>query len=236
MKNRTFVFIVCSPVGRTGKTTTARLLGDYFLLSGRTFVGFDTDAHEPSFAARFPHEVIVSDLNTIQGQMALIDPLLVPDGVPKIIDLWHRSLDSFFTLLDHTDFVAEARKLAIEPVILYLAEGSSRTVETASRLSTRYPDLQIVIVMNEGTAPGLEGHAEFGRDPDGRSFKITALDRVLQQTIEEPGFSLSRFMLMPPVNMSIVVRAGLREWLWRIFSQFKSFELRTTLAESEHLG
>jgi len=32
------------------------------------------------------------------------------------------------------------------------------------------------------------------------------------------------------------VRAGLREWLWRIFSQFKSFELRMTLEETEHLG
>jgi hypothetical protein len=236
MKNRTFVFIVCSPVGRAGKTITARLLGDYFLLSGRTFVGFDTDAHEPSFAARFPHEVIVSDLNTIQGQMALIDPLLVPDGVPKIIDLWHRSLDGFFTLLDHTEFVAEARRLAIEPVVLYLAEGSPRSVETAGLLSTRYPDLPIVIVMNEGAAPGLAAHEEFGGNPTGRSFKISALDPVLQQTIEEPGFSLSRFMLMPPVNISIVVRAGLREWLWRIFSQFKSFELRMTLAETEHLG
>lgn len=236
MKSRTFVFIVCSPVGRAGKTMTARLLGDYFLLSGRTFVGFDTDAHEPSFAARFPQEVIVSDLNTIQGQMALIDPLLVPDGTPKIIDLWHRSLDSFLTLLDQTEFVAEARKLAIEPVVLYLAEGSPRSVETAARLAARYPDLQIIIVMNEGTVPGLSGHAELAGNPGVRSFRITALDPVLLQTIEEPGFSLSKFMAMPPVNMSIVVRAGLREWLWRIFSQFKSFELRTALAETEHLG
>jgi hypothetical protein len=36
--------------------------------------------------------------------------------------------------------------------------------------------------------------------------------------------------------MSIVLRAGLRDWVWRVFSQFKSFELRMTLSESEHLG
>jgi hypothetical protein len=236
MMNRTLVFIVCSPVGRAGKTLTARLMGDYFLLSGRTFVGFDTDAHEPAFAARFPQEVIVSDLNTIQGQMALIDPLLVADGVPKIVDLWHRSLDGFFTLLDQTEFVAEARKLGIEPVLLYVADGSARSIETAERLAGRYPDLQLVIVLNDATAPDLEGREEFGRYPVGRSFKLTALDPVLRQTIDEPGFSLSRFMLTPPTNMSIVVRAGLREWLWRIFSQLKSFELRMTLAETEHLG
>jgi hypothetical protein len=236
MKNQTLVFIVCSPAGRVGKTMTARLLGDYFLLSGRTFAGFDTDAHEPGFAARFAHEVVVSDLNTIQGQMALIDPLLVADGVPKIVDLWHRSLDGFFTLVDHTQFLTEAQRLGITPVLLYLAEGSPRSIETADRLATHYPDLQFVTVLNEGTAPGLESREEFTRYPSARSFKITALDPVLRQTIEEPSFSLSRFMLVPPVNMSIVVRAGLREWLWRIFSQFKSFELRMTLAETEHLG
>jgi hypothetical protein len=235
MKNRTLVFIVCSPTGRSGKTTMARLLGDYFLLSARTFVGFDTDAHEPSFAARFPHEVGVSDLNTIQGQMALIDPLLVYDEVPKIVDLWHRSLETFFRLLDHTGFVAEARNLGIEPLLLYMVDGSPRSAETAARLAARYPDVQIVIVNDEGAAPNQEGD-EFEIYSAGRSLKIAALDPMLWQTIEEPGFSLSRFMLVPPANMSIVVRAGLRDWLWRIFSQFKSFELRMTLDETEHLG
>lgn len=236
MKGRTLVFIICSPAGRVGKTLVARLLGDYFLLSGRTFVGFDTDAHEPGFAARFPHEVVVSDLNTIQGQMALIDPLLVADGVPKIIDLWHRSFESFFTLLDHTEFIAEARRLEIEPVLLYLAEGSQRSSEIAGRLAGRYPDLQFILVENDAVAPVLESQEEFAGYPSGRSFRIASLDPVLRQAIEEPGFSLSRFMLMPPTNMSIVVRAGVREWLWRIFSQFKSFELRMTLEETEHLG
>jgi hypothetical protein len=236
MKNMTFAFIVCSPAGRVGKTTTARLLGDYFLLSNRTFVGFDTDAHEPNFATLFPQEVVVSDLNTIQGQMALIDPLLVPDGVPKIVDLWHRSLDAFFALVDQTEFIVEARKLDIEPILIYLAEDSLRSVETAGQLAARYPDVQFVLVVNDAVSPGLEAREDFRRYPPGRSFKITALDPVLRQTIDMPGFSLSRFMLSPPTNMSVVVRAGLREWLWRIFSQFKSFELRMTLAESEHFG
>src|SRR5579883_467619 len=236
MRSRTLAFIVCSPTGRVGNTILARLLADYFLLSGRSFVGFDTDAHEPGFAASFPDEVVVSDLTTIQGQMGLIDPLLVADGVPKIVDLWHRSFDGFFTLLEHTDFMAEARGQGIEPVLLYLADGSPRSIDAAGRLADRYPDLQIILVGNDGTVPGLESRAQFYHYPQTRTFKIAALDPVLRQTIDERGFSLSRFMMMPPTHMSIVVRAGLREWLWRIFSQFKSFELRMTLEETEHLG
>ncbi len=236
MKNPTLAFIICSLGGRAGKTMTARLLADYFLLSDRTFVGFDTDTHEPSFAMRFPQEVVASDVNTIQGQMALIDPLLVADGVPKIVDLWHRSLEGFFALLDQTEFIAEARKLDVEPIFLFVADGTARSVEAAARLVERYPDVQFVLVVNDGAVPGVERREEFNRYPSGRSFKIAALDPLLLQKIEEPGFSLSRFLLVPPTNMSLVVRAGIREWLWRIFSQFKSFELRITLADSEHLG
>ncbi|WP_297298684.1 hypothetical protein [uncultured Methylovirgula sp.] len=233
MTARTFVYIVCSLSGRVGKTTVARLLGDYFLASRRAFRGFDTDAHEPDFATRFPEEVVIADLNTIQGQMALIDPLLADDGVPKIIDLWHRALEGFFTLVDNTGFIAEARARGVEPILLYVDDGPPRAAEVVARIEARYPDLQVIVVKNEATSQ--EPAAEPGAPQTLRSFRIGKLDPVLCATIELPGFSLSRFMLAPPPDMSIVLRAALRDWIWRIFSQFKSFELRMTLSETEHL-
>ncbi|HEY0146771.1 MAG: hypothetical protein WDN29_04695 [Methylovirgula sp.] len=233
MTARTFVFVVCSLSGHAGKTTAARLLGDYFLASRRTFRGFDTDAHEPDFARRFPDEAIVADISTIQGQMALIDPLLENDSIPKIIDLWHRSFEAFFTLIDHTGFIAEARSRGVEPILLYVDDGAPRAVDVAARIGARYPGLQVMIVQNQMVSP------EAADEPGGpalRSFKIGRIDPLLQATIDKPGFSLSQFMRAPPSDMSIVLRAGLRDWVWRVFSQFKSFELRMTLSESEHLG
>lgn len=64
--------------------------------------------------------------------------------------------------------------------------------------------------------------------------KIGALDPVLRNAIEDPNFSLSRFMLVPPTSMSIVVRSGLRDWLGRVFAQLRSLELRMTLEQAEH--
>jgi hypothetical protein len=237
MKSRTFVYFVCSPVGRVGKTTTARLLADYFLLGGRTFVGCDTDPREPVFASWFVDRVAVVDLNTVRGNMALFDPLLVNDGVPKIVDLWHRSWDKFFTVLRDTEFVAESRRVSVEPVWLFLVDGSSYSVEVAEELVQAYPDVTMVAVHNEGAAPlGAASFSELARYPASRTFKIAALDPVLQQTIESANFSLSRFIPAPPTGMSIVVRSGLRSWLGRIFAQFHSFELSTALEEAEHLG
>lgn len=234
MKTRTPVFIVCSPAGRVGKSIVARLLADYFLAGNRRFIGFDTDPHEPVFAARFPQDVVVSDLATVQGQMSLFDPLLVNDETPKIIDLWHRSMDAFFALVDQTGFIAEATKVGIEPMLVFIADASTRSLDAATRLASRYPDLQMVLVENAGAAP--LSREQLARYPASHIFKVGALDPVLRHAIEDPNFSLSHFMLAPPTSMSIVVRSGLRDWLARIFSQLRSFELRMTLEQAEHLG
>jgi hypothetical protein len=234
MKTRTPVFIICSPAGRVGKSTVARLLADYFIVGNRRFLGFDTDPHEPAFAVRFPQDVIVCDLTTVQGQMSLFDPLLVNDEVPKIIDLWHRSMDGFFALVDQTGFIAEAMNVAVEPILFFIADASTRSLDAATRLASRYPDLQMVLVENAGTVP--LSPEQLARYPASHIFKVGALDPVLRHAIEDPSFSLSRFMLAPPTSMSIVVRSGLRDWLTRIFSQLRSFELRMTLEQAEHLG
>jgi hypothetical protein len=237
MKSRTYIYIVCSPVGRVGKTTAARLLADYFLLSGRNFSGFDTDPREPVFARWFPDQVAVVDLSTVQGNMALFDPLLVNDGVPKIVDLWHRSWDGFFSVLSDTEFIAEARRVSVEPVWLYVVDGSAYSIGVANDLADCYPDVGMVTVNNEGAAPlGEASFDQLARYPAIRTFKIGALDPILRQTMETAHFSLSRFMLAPPTGMSIVVRSGLRSWYGRVLAQFQSFELNTTLEGAEHLG
>ena len=232
MKTRTLVFIVCSPAGRVGKSVVARLLGDYFLATNRTFQGFDTDPHEPVFAARFPQEAIVSDLGTVRGQMDLIDPLLINDEIPKVIDLWHRSMDGFFVLIDQTEFIAEAINVGVSPVFFFIADASTRSLDAASRLADRYPEQPMIIVENAGAAP--LSREQLARYPGSGVVKIGALDPVLRNAIEDSNFSLSRFMLVPPTSMSIVVRSGLRDWLGRVFAQLRSLELRMTLEQAEH--
>jgi hypothetical protein len=233
---RTFVYIVCAPHPRVGATTTARLLADFFAHQGRAFEGFDTDPHEQPFADRFPREARVIDLSAIQGQISLFDHLLVLDETPKIVDVWNRGFHKFFSIVHDIGFFQEARRQMIEPVLLYLIDETPACLETALQLSGLWPDLSMVFVSNEGAMP-LEGRAidVLARFPGQLTFQIPALDPVVARTIEKPGFSLSRFALAPPTDMSIVVRVALQAWLGRIFAQFQSFELRIALNDSEFL-
>ena len=58
----------------------------------------------------------------------------------------------------------------------------------------------------------------------------------LDRNVESPRFSLSRFLAEPPPeNMSLVVRADLRNWLKRVFTQFRAYEVRKAFDESSYL-
>jgi hypothetical protein len=237
MKARTYAFIICSPHSRTGVTTIARLLGDYYVHTGRSFIGFDTDPHESRFAYQFPECVSIADLATIQGQIGLFDNLLLADRVTRIVDVWSRSWKTFFDIASTTDFFAEAMRRDVTPYVLFVADGSEKSLEAAETMHALWPDLGIAVVGNEGAAPIGPGALDhLARYPATHTFEIPPLDPIVQRVIEEPDFSFSRFLAAPPDQMSIVIRASLRAWLLPIFQQFQSFELRLTLQDSQYFG
>jgi hypothetical protein len=233
---KSYVFICCAPHGRVGVTTTARLLSDYFLASHRSFVGFDADPHEPDYAPRFSGRVLNVDLAATQGQIAMIDRLLVPDGEAKIVDLWSRSYERFFQLIREIGFVEEARSHNIEPVILFHADPSQASPAAAWRLAATLPTVETLLTYNEGAAPlGAQVHEALSHFPPHRRLKIGALDSLVGRALQPVDLSLSYFLMDPPSDMSLVVRAGLKAWMTPIFSQFRAFEMRRALEEASWL-
>ena len=84
---------------------------------------------------------------------------------------------------------------------------------------------------------GASGQGELDSEiidlyPAGNSVLVRALDPVLRRVVEDPDFSLFEFMIEPPENMSIVVRAALRAWIGPVFDQLKVLELRIALRGS----
>lgn len=236
MRRRTIVYIACSPHPRTGVSTTARLLTDFYLSRQARVEGFDTDPHEPRYGSLFPDCVRVIDAADIRGQISLFDRLLVHDEIPKIVDIWHRSYERFFATVQEIGFMEEARRHGVEPVILFHIDPTEATLARALGLSAAWNDLMIVAVHNPGASPlGDAADEILSRYPARRKFFIPPLEAPLAQALEEPDLSLSRFLLAPPSNMSIVVKAGLKTWLAPIFTQFQSFELRMELESAEFL-
>jgi hypothetical protein len=236
MKRRTLAFVACSPHPRSGVTTTARLLTDFYLSRQSAVEGFDTDPHEPRYAGSFPERVRIIDASEIKGQISMFDRLLVADGAPKIVDVWNRAYDRFFTTIRDIGFIEEARDRGVEPVILFHVDPSQSTLARALALDAAWPNVTMIAVHNEGASPlGPRPHEILEHYPSVRKFVIPALDAEVARSLELRDLSLCDFLSAPPPDMSIVVRAALNAWLARVFTQFRSFELRIDLNGAEFL-
>lgn len=236
MKPRSVVFIVCSPHQRSGVTTTATLLAEYFAWRGVDAECFDTDPYQSGFAKRFPQQTQVTDITTIQGQISLFDKLLVFNERPRIVDVWNRSFQKFFTILQETGFVAEARRLSIELVLIYCADELPASLVTAKQLAILWPNMTTIVAANEGAAEINEDMGAFlSRFPAQLSLHIRPLDPQVTRAINKDTFSYANFIKDPPLDMSIIVRSALRKWLVHVFTQLQRFELRNVMSTTEYL-
>ena len=236
MTRRTLVFFVCSPHSRTGVTTAARLLTDYYLSRNVRVEGFDTDSREPLYALFFPEITRVVNLDEVKGQISLFDRLLVADERPKIVDVWHRSYERLFATIAEIGFLEEARKLGVEPVVLFQTDATESAANSALVLKTTWPDLTMSVIHNRSASPlGRNSLTILARYPASGKFVIPRLEAPIAQALDDVDLSLSRLIKEPPSGMSVVVRAALKAWLLPIFTQFQSFELRLELQSSECL-
>ncbi len=236
MSGRTLVYFVCSPHSRTGVTTTARLLTEYYLSRGVTVEGFDTDAREPSYAERFPDLARAVNIFDVRGQIALFDQLLVPDDKPKIVDVWSYSFDQLFAIITEIGFLDEAARAGVTPVVLYQADMSQMAANTCRSLGATWPDLWVSVVHNEGASPlGLDARETLAGYRTRGKLVIPKLERPIARFLDDPDFLLSEFLRQPPPALSLVVRAAIRNWALPIFTQFQSFELRLVLQSSKFL-
>ena len=223
--------IVVSLHGRTGKTLLARVLAEYFILSGRRPLLFDTDAAECSLCACYPHEAIVVDLSRVPDQMTLFDTLAVASPEARVVDVSHQSFRKFFRVMLEIDFVAETRATRVEPILFYIADRNADSYEEALRLQHLFPDTRLVAVENALLGPPGEWVRR------SRPYEIFAahalhmtmpvLDPTAEAVLDDPAFSLSDFMRRPATIGEAMPapeegpardpRGALRAWLMRMF-------------------
>ena len=212
---RTPVYIICSPRPQVGKTLLARLLCEFLVAHRGDALAFDINLKEPSLVDYHPRRTETAAVDDTFGQMALMDRLVVNDGMPKLIDLGFHAFDGFFKLVEETGFVKEAFRRRVEPIVLFVADIDRTSVRAFADLHAQYPGTAVIPVENEyilrGELPGVFRSI--------KRMRIAALQPFLKSYIERLSFSFTDFVRSPQNSSS-----ELFDWTRDNFMQLQELE------------
>jgi hypothetical protein len=223
--------IVASLHARTGKTLLARVLGDYFALSGRPPLVFDTDITEQTLRASFPFDTVVIDLTETRDQMTLFDTLARRALEARVVDVSHHSFRRFFKVMAESQFVAEAHLRAVEPIIFYMADRGIDSYEEAWQLRERFADCAFVLVENAltGKAKDKTRRSAAYQEMQQHDLRMALplFDFALADALDDdPSLSLGDIVSQPlsrsnhgdtPGELPFDQRAALRSWVMQVF-------------------
>lgn len=222
------IYVVCSPNRQVGKTLLARLLAEHYLIDARAVAAFDLSDEGPGLADFLPHHVTIPSIGDTHGQVKFFDGLIENGNIPKIIDLSHREFANFFTIVDKIGLFEEARRRAIEPLILFLVDRTPVAAKAYGLLRRRFPGTSLLPVRNLTVAKGVPYGASF---PHAStlvvSIEIAVLGPAARALVERAKFLFSDLgkEASPHSDMSARTRSELEAFFRRARFQFREIEL-----------
>jgi hypothetical protein len=217
------VYIICSPRPLVGKTLIARLLSEYLLLKHGAVAAFDINLKEPSLLEYLPGITETAEVDDTFGKMALMDRLIVNDGIAKVIDLGFHAFDEFFKMSDEIGFMKEAARRGVTPVILFVADTDRVSARGYPMLQQQIPATALVTIDNEFVVRG-ELPAAFAH---GRILRIAALPVFLKTYIDRLTFSFTGYLRNEKDTST-----ELHQWIRENYFSFRELELNLILQRS----
>ena len=218
--HRTPVYIICSPRPPVGNTLLARLLSEFLLLKNGAVTAFDVNLKEPSLLDYLQKVTETADIDTTFGKMALMDRLIVNDGISKVVDLGFHAFDEFFAMTEEIGFFKEAARRGVTPVILFMADSDRVSLRAHAMLRDQAPPGLLVTVDNEFVLRGEMPYACAG----GRILKIAALPVFLKTYIDRLNFSFTGYLRSEKDSST-----ELHQWIRDNYFSFRELELSLIL-------
>ena len=222
----TYLYFVCSTHPRVGKTLIARLLIEFQHANERQVLGFDLGSDRPGLAAFLPELATPAAINDVRSQMALFEPLVRGDGVPKVVDVGHRALAPLFTIMRDVDFATAADRRAVRPIVLYATAPGDQSVRGYAILRDQFPSFGFVPISNEAVVGEADVVPLYASTVSGAPvLQLPAASADLQIQIDQQPCSLIGLHQLGEDAFEPGVWAELDDWLRRCFRQMRELDV-----------
>jgi hypothetical protein len=215
--SRTPVYIICSPRPQVGKTLIARQLSEFLRLQRSDVLAFDLNLREPSLVDYLPRLTETAEIDDTYGKMALMDRLIIDDGLAKVIDLGYHAFDEFFGMIEEIGFIKEAARSNIAPLVLFVADSDRTSARGYHTLRATIPPSALITIDNEfvlrGDLPETFMH--------GRAIRIATLPPFLKSYIERLTFSFTDYLRTEKDTST-----ELHQWIRNNYFSFREIELQ----------
>jgi hypothetical protein len=217
------VYIISSPRPLVGKTLIARLLSEFLLLKNGTVASFDINLKEPSLLEYLPKITETAEVDDTFGKMALMDRLIINDGIAKVIDLGFHAFDEFFKMSEEIGFMKEAARRGVSPIVLFVPDTDRASARGYPMLQQMIPASALVTIDNEhvvrGELPVAMSH--------GRVLSIAALPVFLKTYIDRLNFSFTEYLRHEKDSST-----ELHQWIRKNYFSFRELEMSLILQRS----
>jgi len=220
---RTPVYIICSPRPLVGKTLIARLLSEFLLFKNGTVAAFDVNLKEPSLLEYLPDITETAEIDDTFGKMALMDRVILNDGIHKVIDLGFHAFDEFFKMTEEIGFLKEAARRGVSPVVLFVGDTDRVSARSYPMLRAQIPSAALVTVDNEYVVRGELPQAFAG----GRVLRIPALPTFLKTYVDRVTFSFTDYLRNERDSST-----ELYQWIRSNYLSFRELEVALMLQGS----
>jgi hypothetical protein len=214
------VYIICSPRPLVGKTLIARLLSEFLLFKNGAVAAFDVNLKEPSLLEYLPDITETAEVDDTFGKMALMDRVILNDGIAKVIDLGFHAFDEFFKMTEEIGFIKEAARRGVSPIVLFVGDTDRVSARSYPMLRRQIPSTALVTVENEYVVRGELPEALAA----GSVLTIPALPTFLKTYVDRLNFSFTYYLRNEKDSST-----ELHQWIRRNYLSFRELELSLIL-------
>ncbi|MEO8858234.1 MAG: mobilization protein [Burkholderiaceae bacterium] len=144
--------------GGVGKSVASRVLAQYFIDSGRPFVGFDTDRSHTSFTrfySDYASPIVVDNYEGLDRVAAVFEePPVEGKTASVIVDLAAQTAAPLSRWIRESDLISLMAEMGVTVNFWHLADGGQDSVDLLDRLINTYgagPNYIVVKNLGRGT-------------------------------------------------------------------------------------